>query len=138
MPGPSGRTLSAPDMAMIRNRLAEMPALEKASHLSSVVASVSCLRLLHLLGQEPRLPVAGLAARLGLSLSGMSQHLAKLRLYGLVESRREAQSQYYRLTDHPFHGLLRALLVVPSTREPLASRGPSAPRRGSASRARSR
>lgn len=137
MPGPSGRTLSAPEMAEIRNRLADMPALEKASHLSSVVASVSCLRLLHLLGQEPRLPVADLAARLGFSLSGMSQHLAKLRLHGLVESRRAAQRQYYRLTDHPFHGLLRALLFAPSDREPLASRGSAAPRR-TASRPRSR
>ena len=133
-----GRGLSAKEMAEIRKRLADMPALEEASQLSSVAGSATCLKLLYHLEQDQTQPVARLAERVGVSFSGISQHLAKLRMYGLVEARREAQSQYYRLTDHPFHGLLRALLFAPSGRKPHASRGSSAPRRGTVSRARSR
>lgn len=35
----------------------------------------------------------------GLSQSALSQHLARLREEGLVETRREAQTIYYRLAD---------------------------------------
>ena len=37
--------------------------------------------------------------RSGLSQSALSQHLAKLRDEGLVETRREAQSIFYRIAD---------------------------------------
>ena len=35
----------------------------------------------------------------GLSQSALSQHLARLRADGLVETRREAQTIYYRVSD---------------------------------------
>ena len=41
------------------------------------------------------------------SVSAVSQHLAKLKAYGLVAPRRDAQTIYYRLTDHEFNGKLR-------------------------------
>ena len=40
-----------------------------------------------------------LVERSGLSQSALSQHLAKLRDEGLVETRREAQSIFYRIAD---------------------------------------
>ncbi|HEX4969773.1 MAG TPA: metalloregulator ArsR/SmtB family transcription factor [Steroidobacteraceae bacterium] len=40
-----------------------------------------------------------LVGRSGLSQSALSQHLAKLRGEGLVETRREAQSIFYRIAD---------------------------------------
>ena len=43
------------------------------------------------------LPVGELAQRVGLSQSALSQHLAKLRAEGLVETRRESQLIHYRL-----------------------------------------
>lgn len=40
-----------------------------------------------------------LAQQVGLSPSALSQHLAKMRDDGLIESRREAQSVYYRIVE---------------------------------------
>ena len=40
-----------------------------------------------------------LVKRSGLSQSALSQHLAKLREEGLVATRREGQSIYYRIAD---------------------------------------
>jgi len=102
-----GRTLSAKEISEIRQRLGAMPDLEKASELLNVAGSATRLKLLYLLGQDKDLPVGDLAERLGVSVSTVSQHLAKLRIYKLVASRREAQSLYYRLTDHPFNETLR-------------------------------
>lgn len=68
------------------------------------------VEILRLLSNEARLMVlcqlgAGeksvgeLNAAVGLSQSALSQHLAKLRAEGLVATRREAQTIYYRIAD---------------------------------------
>jgi len=106
--GAPDRTLSAKEISETRQKLAAMPELEKASELFNLAGSASRLKLLHLLQREEDLPVGDLAARLGISIGAVSQHLTKLRIYGLVASRREAQSLHYRLTDHPFNEILRA------------------------------
>ena len=45
------------------------------------------------------LSVSDLSGRVGCQVPNMSQHLAVLRSAGLVESRREGSTIYYRLTD---------------------------------------
>ena len=66
--------------------------------------------LLKLLGNEKRLmvlcqlsegelSVSELQLRVGLSQSALSQHLALLREHGAVETRREAQTIFYRIAD---------------------------------------
>ncbi|MDA0369207.1 MAG: metalloregulator ArsR/SmtB family transcription factor [Proteobacteria bacterium] len=55
------------------------------------------LILCHLSGGE--LSVGALAGRLDLPQSPLSQHLARLRKDGLVDTRREAQTIYYRLSN---------------------------------------
>ena len=67
--------------------------------------------LLRLLGNERRLmvlcqlaegelSVSELQSRVGLSQSALSQHLALLREDGVVATRRERQTIYYRIVDH--------------------------------------
>ena len=67
--------------------------------------------LLRLLGNEKRLmvlcqladeelSVGELQRRVGLSQSALSQHLALLREEGVVSTRRESQSIYYRIPEH--------------------------------------
>ncbi|MFY8144257.1 MAG: ArsR/SmtB family transcription factor [Caulobacter sp.] len=67
-------------------------------------------RLLKLLASEQRLlllcrladgeaSVGELSEHAGLAQSATSQHLAKMRAEGLVATRREAQTIYYRLSD---------------------------------------
>jgi ArsR family transcriptional regulator, virulence genes transcriptional regulator len=66
--------------------------------------------LLRLLGNEKRLmvlcqladgelSVGALQARIGLSQSALSQHLAMLREQGVVATRRESQTIHYRIAD---------------------------------------
>ena len=66
--------------------------------------------LLRLLGNEKRLlvlcqladgelPVGAMQARVGLSQSALSQHLARLREQGVVATRREGQTIHYRIED---------------------------------------
>ena len=67
--------------------------------------------LLRLLGNERRLmvlcqladgelSVSEIQSRVGLSQSALSQHLALLREEGVVATRRESQTIYYRIVDH--------------------------------------
>jgi ArsR family transcriptional regulator len=48
----------------------------------------------------------------GLSQSALSQHLARLREEGLVDTRRDAQTIYYRLLDPNVARLLDTLAAI--------------------------
>lgn len=122
----------------MQRSLVGRPELEQVCHLFQLVGNATILRLLLLLEGEPHMRVAELAARSGVSLSGISQHLGKLRLAGLVAFEREAQSRYYRLTDHPFLEKLRAVVLEPPGRESSASRSSIVQRRSSSRKASGR
>lgn len=73
-------------------------------------SAAAAARLLKMLASEQRLlllcrlsgdevSVTELAGYVGLSQTAASQHLAKLRAEGLVSTRRDAQTIYYRLSD---------------------------------------
>lgn len=53
--------------------------------------------------------VSQLERRVGLSQSALSQHLARLRREGLVATRREAQTVYYRLAEPSVERVIAAL-----------------------------
>jgi ArsR family transcriptional regulator len=53
-----------------------------------------------------------LQADSGLSQSALSQHLAVLRQRGLVETRREAQTIYYRLSDPAVRQVIETLMKI--------------------------
>jgi DNA-binding transcriptional ArsR family regulator len=50
-----------------------------------------------------------LAEMIGLSPSNLSQHLARLREEGLVATRREGTTIYYRLSSERAHSILAEL-----------------------------
>jgi DNA-binding transcriptional ArsR family regulator len=80
----------------------ELKALEARAHqaarLMKMLASEQRLILLCRLS-EGEASVGELAAHVGLAQSAASQHLAKLRAEGVVETRRDAQTIYYRLAN---------------------------------------
>ncbi len=87
-------------------RLAEKS--ETAASLLAAMANQSRLMILcHLLNEE--LTVTELAERVKLNQSPLSQHLAKLRALGLVKTRREGQSIYYRLASPEVEAVLTTL-----------------------------
>lgn len=63
--------------------------------------------LCHLMGGEQT--VGALEARLGLSQSALSQHLAKLRADGLVKTRREGLHVHYSLASREAAAVLQTL-----------------------------
>ena len=72
--------------------------LSSASQILKLMANEQRLLILcHLSNGEKS--VGELTALLGLNQSATSQHLQKLRLEGVLTTRRAAQSIYYRLAD---------------------------------------
>ena len=58
---------------------------------------------------EGELSVGQLNQRIKLSQSALSQHLAVLREQGLVKTRRESQTIYYRLAESPAMNVIELL-----------------------------
>lgn len=61
---------------------------------------------------EGECSVSYLANHLGLAQSATSQHLAKLRESGLLATRRDAQTVYYRIDDGDVVRLLQTLCAI--------------------------
>ena len=76
-----------------------------AARLMKMLANEQRLKLLCRLGKGEA-SAGELAEYADLAQSAASQHLAKLRDVGIVETRRDAQTIYYRLADE------RALQVI--------------------------
>ncbi|KCZ58238.1 MULTISPECIES: ArsR/SmtB family transcription factor [Hyphomonas] len=69
--------------------------IHEASEVMKAMSSDTRLKIMCALNEGER-PVHQLAEMTGQSHSAVSQHLAKLRAANLVESRRDAQTIYYR------------------------------------------
>lgn len=84
---------------------------DDASQLLKAMANEQRLLILcHLV--EGELAVGELQARLDLSQSALSQHLAKLREAALVHTRRDAQTVYYGLANGPAQALMATLHAI--------------------------
>lgn len=83
-------------------------AQEAVSLLKAMANECRLLVLCHL-SVSGELSVGQLAERVGLGQSALSQHLAKLREEGLVTTRKQAQTVYYRLCDPKAEQLLQLL-----------------------------
>ena len=83
------------------------PVHELKADLFRVLGHPARVRVLELLRDGER-SVGALQAELGLDSGGTSQHLAALRRIGLVVSRREGTSVYYRVDDRHVFDLLEA------------------------------
>ncbi len=123
-----GPTLERREIAAIRKSLEFAPELEEAAELFTLASNSTRLKILFLLDRLKELCVCDLAEMLDVSVSAVSQHLAKLRAYGLATTRRDAQTIYYRLTDHPFLGRLRPIFFDEIEWEPAESRSGTRPR----------
>jgi ArsR family transcriptional regulator len=67
------------------------------------------LLVLCFLAEAGEVSAGELTNRIGLSQSALSQHLARLRTEGLVTTRKQAQSVFYRIADPKVFDLLHAL-----------------------------
>ena len=83
------------------------PIHEVKANLFRVLGHPARVRILELLRDGER-SVGALQTELGLDSGGTSQHLAALRRIGLVVSRKEGTSVYYRAADRRVFNLLAA------------------------------
>lgn len=84
------------------------PQAEKVAQLLAAMGNAKRLMALCRMA-DSEVSVGNLAEAVGLSQSGLSQHLAKLRAMGLVETRRDAQTVYYRLASQETRELIALL-----------------------------
>jgi DNA-binding transcriptional ArsR family regulator len=133
------RTLNAGSDA-----LRSHPVYQLKAEMFRVLGHPVRVRMLELL-REGELPVRELQRQLDLDSSGASQHLAALRKLGLLASRREGTSVYYRIKDPRTNELLDvARQILTSNLEQsqvllgeLAATAPAPPKSRRAQRARS-
>ena len=90
-------------MAVLERKAAEVASLLK------LLANENRLLILCRLALKGEMPVNELVAAVGLSQSALSQHLAKMREEGLLATRREAQTVFYRMADENAARLLMLL-----------------------------
>jgi DNA-binding transcriptional ArsR family regulator len=86
-----------------------------STDLLRTLANPQRLRILSVLAKG-EMHVGDLQARIALSQSALSQHLARLRAQHLVATRRQAQTIYYRIVDDEALAMARALLRLAARR----------------------
>ncbi|OQM74488.1 ArsR/SmtB family transcription factor [Manganibacter manganicus] len=96
---------------------------------NEIVNAQAAAAFLALMGNEKRLAimshlvdaelsVGAIAEKVELSQSALSQHLAKLRAFDLVQTRRDRQMIYYSCHSEAVHSLLRLLEGLFDDRSP--------------------
>lgn len=83
----------------------------RASQMMKTLGHPGRLMILCNLAEGER-SVGELAEELQMSQSSLSQHLMRMRSEGLVETRRESQSVYYRLVDGDTRKVIKALYRI--------------------------
>jgi len=86
-------------------------AAERASALMKTLGHAGRLMILCNLAEGER-SVGDLAGELGMSQSSLSQHLARMRGEGLVDTRRESQTVYYRLREGEARSVIELLYNI--------------------------
>lgn len=86
--------------------------VEQADEVAAVLALLGNAKRLAIMCYlaEGELSVGAIADRVSLSQSALSQHLAKLRAQGLVETRRDRQLIFYSCAPGPVPALLGELV----------------------------
>lgn len=102
--------------------------LTEAAAAFGLLASTARLHIVWALA-EGESDVSGLAERVGGTLPAVSQHLAKLKLAGLVRSRREGRRVVYLVDDPDVVTVVRLMVGQLADRTPRRAAVPQAPRR---------
>lgn len=97
---------AARDIAALEDKAAE------AAQLLKLLANEKRLMILCQLVAHREMSVGELSAAVRLSQSALSQHLALMRDEGLVETRRQAQTVFYRVADPNARRLLTLLKSI--------------------------
>lgn len=84
----------------------------EAARMLRLLANEKRLLILCTLAARGEVNVSDLASEVGLGMSALSQHLAKLRDDGLVGARKESQMVFYRVSDPDAAKILETLKEI--------------------------
>jgi ArsR family transcriptional regulator, lead/cadmium/zinc/bismuth-responsive transcriptional repressor len=104
--------LTARNIGRLREQMKFTPDLDELAARLSIAGNPTMLRIAWLLAELKEVCVCDIAEILGVTMSAVSQHLAKFKAYGLAKTRRDAQTLYYSLTDHPFNETLKRSILA--------------------------
>jgi len=90
------------DIQSLQNKASEVATLLKA------IGNEKRLIILCQLADREEVSVGALAQTVGLGQSALSQHLAKMRDEGIVTTRRQGQTIWYRIAD----GRVKELMAI--------------------------
>lgn len=103
---PGGLTISSEDLAAMKAKVQANTEIDNLAAFFATAGSPHRLRILLYLTEAEELCVCDLAALLDLNMTTVSAHLNKMRLQGILKTRRDAQMIHYSIADPERVGLL--------------------------------
>ncbi len=86
----------------IAKELADSELVRQCAIRHNTVGDLSSMKVCYLLRHHPNMSVSEVAELVGLSVSATSRCLGKLKVVGIVESSKQAQTVRYQLLNNPF------------------------------------
>ncbi len=86
----------------IAKELADSELVRLCAMRHNTVGDLSSMKVCYLLRHHPNMSVSEIAELVGLSVSAASRCLSKLKVVGIVESSKQAQTVRYQLQNNPF------------------------------------
>lgn len=96
---PGGTTLDRQGLARMKEKVKANGDVNALADFFSIVGNPHRLRILLYLTQAEELCVCDLADLLEINLTAASAHLNKMKLQGVLKTRRDAQMIYYSIAD---------------------------------------
>jgi DNA-binding transcriptional ArsR family regulator len=96
---PGGTTLDSRGLARMKEKVKANGDIDALADFFSVVGSPHRLRILLYLTEIEELCVCDLADLLEMNMTAVSAHLNKMKLQGVLQTRRDAQMIYYSIAD---------------------------------------
>lgn len=95
----------------VKRELANKEALKQCAKQFGATGHPTRVKICYLLCKYPELSVSEIADLVGISVSAVSQHLAKLKDCQIVSPRRDAQTIYYSLQENDFTKVFKSLFL---------------------------
>lgn len=96
---PGGTTLDSRGLARMKEKVKANGDIDALADFFSVVGNPHRLRILLYLTEAEELCVCDLADLLDMNMTAVSAHLNKMKLQGVLQTRRDAQMIYYSIAD---------------------------------------
>lgn len=95
------------DIQKIKKEMKDRKAILRCAKEFNMVGDPTRLKVCYLLCRHKELSVGEITDVIGVSISAISHTLKKLQMAGMVESRREFRTVYYKIKKSPFTNIIK-------------------------------